>query len=56
MKRIIIIAISLACWLTPAKAQMAGGAEKRFATLKRNGFTPWRRLTWKRLIESFRMT
>ncbi|MGO8790226.1 MAG: nuclear transport factor 2 family protein [Terriglobia bacterium] len=34
MKRIIIIAISLACWLTPVKAQMTGGTEKEIRDLE----------------------
>ena len=38
MKRIIIIAISLACWLTPVKAQMAGGAEKEIRDLEAQRF------------------
>lgn len=39
MKRIIIImAISLACWLTPAKAQVAMGAEKEIRDLEAQRF------------------
>ena len=38
MKRIIIIAISLACWLTPGKAQVTGGADKEIRDLEAQRF------------------
>jgi ketosteroid isomerase-like protein len=38
MKRIIIIAISIACWLTPGKAQVAGGADKEIRDLEAQRF------------------
>ena len=38
MKRIIIIAISIACWLTPGKAQVAGGADKDIRDLEAQRF------------------
>ena len=38
MKRIIIIAISIACWLTPGKAQVTGGANKEIRDLEAQRF------------------
>jgi len=38
MKRIIIIAISIACWLTLGKAQVTGGADKEIRDLEAQRF------------------
>jgi hypothetical protein len=38
MKRIIVIAIFFVCWLTTAKAQMTGGAEKEIRDLEAQRF------------------
>jgi ketosteroid isomerase-like protein len=38
MKRIIVIAIFFVCWLTTAKAQMTGGAEKEIRDLETQRF------------------
>jgi len=38
MKRIIIIAISIACWLTPGKAQVTGGTDKEIRDLEAQRF------------------
>ena len=38
MKRIIIIAISIACWLTPGKAQVTGRADQEIRDLEAQRF------------------